>query len=78
MSTQIRVTLRDSTSVLSGAAVSPRLFLVVFGIVLFRSVSVSDVRDPYGQPTPVAARWLVVPRDAVETLARMEETDGTA
>lgn len=63
---------------LTGAALLPRLLFVVFGIVLYRSVTVLDARDPFATPTPVQARWLVIPRSAVETLARMEETDGTA
>lgn len=74
----VRITIPGSTTYLVGSALLPRLTLVLFGLVFIRAVQAGDVYDPTGLVNPVRARWVVVPRTSVETMALMEEEDGTA
>lgn len=67
----VRITIPGSTTYLVGSALLPRL-------VFIRAVQAGDVYDPTGLVNPVRARWVVVPRTSVETMALMEEEDGTA
>lgn len=77
MKTKVRVTFRESTTVLAGVAVLPRLVLAILGFVVLHSVEASDAYSPRPSES-VRSKWMLVTRNAIETLAVMEETDGTA
>lgn len=76
MRTAVRITFRESTTVLTGTAVLPRVCLFLFGFIVLRGVMAGDAYDH--REEKVEAQWLTVTRAAIETVAVMGETDGAA
>ena len=73
MRKSVRVTFNGSATYLTGTASLPTLTRFRLGFVILRHVKAGDVFEPDLAKTPVEARWLLVPKASIETLAEMRD-----